>query len=196
MKMVRRFWFFLAAVLLLGAAHSAMAQQDSVQVPIKDTDGKTVANATLATSQSGVRIQLEGSGLPPGQHGLHIHGKGACQPPAFKSAGAHYSPNNKEHGFLNTKGPHAGDLPTLAVNSDGAVQQYDFTTTRVSLSSDSLKDSDGSSLVVHAMADDYHTDPGGGTGERIACGIIALGGQQSSADLRTGASPEIVGWAN
>jgi len=41
----------------------------------------------------------------------------------------------------------------------------------------SVFDNDGSSLVVHAKADDYKTDPAGNAGDRIACGVI----QQSGA---------------
>jgi superoxide dismutase, Cu-Zn family len=30
----------------------------------------------------------------------------------------------------------------------------------------------GTSLVIHANADDYKTDPAGNSGSRIACGVI------------------------
>ena len=40
-------------------------------------------------------------------------------------------------------------------------------------------DNDGSSLVIHAKADDYKTDPAGNAGDRIACGVI----QQSGATV-------------
>jgi superoxide dismutase, Cu-Zn family len=30
----------------------------------------------------------------------------------------------------------------------------------------------GTSLVIHANADDYKTDPAGNSGARIACGVI------------------------
>ena len=35
-----------------------------------------------------------------------------------------------------------------------------------------LLDGDSASLVVHDRADDYHTDPAGEAGGRIACGVI------------------------
>ena len=47
----------------------------------------------------------------------------------------------------------------------------------------SVFDADGSSLVIHAKADDYKTDPAGNSGDRIACGVI----QQSGATV--GSSP-------
>jgi Cu-Zn family superoxide dismutase len=35
-----------------------------------------------------------------------------------------------------------------------------------------LFDSDGSSIVIHAKADDYRSQPAGDAGARIACGVI------------------------
>ena len=43
----------------------------------------------------------------------------------------------------------------------------------VTLSAESaLLDEDGAAIVVHAVADDYQTDPAGNAGDRIACGVI------------------------
>jgi Cu-Zn family superoxide dismutase len=36
----------------------------------------------------------------------------------------------------------------------------------------SVFDADGSTIIIHAGADDYKTDPAGNSGDRIACGII------------------------
>ena len=33
-------------------------------------------------------------------------------------------------------------------------------------------DADGTAVVVHAMADDYKTDPSGAAGDRVACGVL------------------------
>jgi Cu-Zn family superoxide dismutase len=35
-----------------------------------------------------------------------------------------------------------------------------------------LLDEDGASIVVHAAADDYKTDPAGNAGDRLACGVV------------------------
>jgi Copper/zinc superoxide dismutase (SODC) len=35
-----------------------------------------------------------------------------------------------------------------------------------------LRDSDGSAVVIHAKGDDYKSDPSGETSDRIACGVI------------------------
>lgn len=162
-----------ASVALALLAGPIAAQQDSVEVPITDRDGQNIGSAQLTKQESGVRIRMQASGLSPGKHGLHIHSQGACEPPAFESAGPHFSPHDRSHGFLDAKGPHAGDLPVLVIDSDGKLEDYDVTTTRVALDQESLLDSDGSSLIIHAKPDDYLTDTGGGTGDRIACGVIS-----------------------
>ena len=38
-----------------------------------------------------------------------------------------------------------------------------------------IADADGTSLVIHAKADDYKTDPSGDSGDRIACAVVAAG---------------------
>jgi Cu-Zn family superoxide dismutase len=40
----------------------------------------------------------------------------------------------------------------------------------------SLLDADGSTLINHAKADDYKSDPAGNAGGRIACGVIQPSG--------------------
>lgn len=87
-----------------------------LQVTLIGASGQTVGNAQLAAVPEGVQIDLQVSGLTPGAHGFHIHEKAACDAPTFDSAGAHFNPMHKEHGFLNPKGAHAGDLPNLVVD--------------------------------------------------------------------------------
>ena len=36
----------------------------------------------------------------------------------------------------------------------------------------SLRDQDGTAIVIHAGPDDYKTDPAGDSGGRIACGVV------------------------
>ena len=105
-------------------------------------------------------------------HGLHIHTVGACTPD-FAAVGGHFNPTTAQHGLDNPSGPHAGDLPNLEIDADGN-GTYEATTTLVTLDQgdNSLFDSDGSALVIHADPDDLITDPAGNSGDRIACGII------------------------
>jgi superoxide dismutase, Cu-Zn family len=112
--------------------------------------------------------------LVPGKHGLHIHEAAICEGPDFKTAGAHFNPTNKKHGFENTKGPHAGDLPNLSVSTEGTVTA-DMVAKNVTLEEgkpNSLLKPGGTSLIIHSGPDDYHTDPAGNSGSRVACGKI------------------------
>lgn len=95
---------------------------------------------------------------------------GKCEGPAFTTAGGHFNPTKKAHGLLAPKGKHQGDLPNLYVAQDGTVQFDIFSQNGLTLKS--LFDKDGSAVVVHAKEDDYHTDPAGDAGGRIACGVV------------------------
>lgn len=146
----------------------------SVTSPILNTKGKEIGEASFVEGIDGVTINIQAEGLSPGKHGVHIHEMAVCTPPDFKSAGAHFNPGGKEHGFDNPKGFHLGDLPNLDVDADGKVTA-EVTTALVTLKPDvknSLLDADGSSLVIHEKVDDYKTDPAGDSGDRIACAVI------------------------
>jgi Cu-Zn family superoxide dismutase len=161
--------------MLLGGCASMTAETEplSAEAALKDKDGKDVGRATIIETSDGVRIAVTGYRLPPGAHGLHIHAVGRCDPPQFTSAGAHFNPAGKQHGTQNPAGPHNGDLPNLEVAASGE-GGIDATTKLVTLQpgSTSLLGPAGTSLVVHAAADDYKTDPSGNSGDRIACGVI------------------------
>ena len=75
---------------------------------VKTADGKDVGTVTLTQTRSGVRLSGSLKGLPAGEHALHMHSVGKCEPP-FTSAGPHFNPAQKKHGKLNPEGHHAGD---------------------------------------------------------------------------------------
>ena len=146
----------------------------SIETHLIDTEGNEIGEAHLTESDGMLTINLRAEGLEPGLHGIHLHEKAVCTPPDFKSAGGHFNPTDKEHGFDNPKGYHLGDLPNLEVGENGKVA-VQVTMHNVTLQRDkpnSLLDSGGSSLVIHAGPDDYKTDPAGDSGDRIACGEI------------------------
>ena len=140
-----------------------------------DDKGQTVGSAVLSQEGGGLRIILDVAGLAAGDHAVHIHEVGRCDPPAFESAGAHFNPTKAEHGTSNPRGPHAGDLPDVTVNTDGK-GHMEVTAKLVTLNKKapaSLLDVDGSAIVIHERADDKRTEPAGESGARIACGVIA-----------------------
>jgi Cu-Zn family superoxide dismutase len=122
--------------------------------------------------------------LPAGFHGFHVHTIGLCDPRAgFTSAGGHYNPEGTTHR------DHAGDMPSLLINSDGE-GFVGFATDRFTLSE--LLAGDGSAVIVHAAADNFANIPNryrspasppqggpdvdtlatGDAGGRLACGIV------------------------
>ena len=166
--------------LVFGAAVGASAAEKlEAKAELIDAQGKPVGAALLEGTPKGVKINLRVSGLPPGRHALHIHETGKCDPPDFKSTGGHFNPTHKKHGWQNPEGHHAGDLPDFVVDESGR-GGLDALIEGVTLSGqgeNSLFHPGGTSVVIHASADDNKTDPSGNSGARIACGVITASAQ-------------------
>ncbi|MED5018657.1 superoxide dismutase family protein [Paenibacillus chibensis] len=169
----------ILSTLAFGAApfsSSAWAKSEELQVKttIIDSKGVQVGTAVLTQKKDSVLIHVEAKNLPPGEHGIHFHETGKCDPPDFTTAGAHFNPQGKQHGFKNPKGFHAGDLLNIHVKADGTVDA-DLESKTVTLqkgAANSLLKEGGTSLMIHEKADDYVTDPSGNSGARIACSVI------------------------
>jgi Cu-Zn family superoxide dismutase len=171
------------AAALLAAAVSMPASAELANAQLKDLNGKAIGDVDLTQTPAGVLIRLSVKGLTPGEHAFHVHAVGKCEAP-FESAGPHFNPGSHKHGMMSGEG-HAGDMPNLHVPQSGelSVEVLNPAITLVKGKPNSLFDSDGSSLVIHAKADDYKSDPAGNSGDRIACGVI----QESGATV--GSSP-------
>lgn len=149
-------------------------KKDELIVTIINDEKVKVGKAILQEGKSGVQVTIEANHLPSGSHGFHIHDQGICEAPSFESAGAHFNPTNKMHGFNHPEGPHAGDLENLEVEEDGTVETT-FLNERITLQKDEINTlftEDGTSLVIHEKADDYKSQPAGDAGGRIGCGVI------------------------
>ena len=143
-----------------------------------DRSGQRIGQLQLQQGSRGVLVKIEAENLgPPGFHGIHFHERGNCQDHrVFKISGGHIDRSKTPHGLLNSEGgPHGGDLPNLYVHSDGAAKA-EFYTELIALGSQTalpaLVDADGSALVIHERPDDHRSQPIGGAGPRIACGVI------------------------
>ncbi|WP_348773432.1 superoxide dismutase family protein [Halobacillus litoralis] len=147
---------------------------ENIMVTLNDRDGNEVGSAELEQKNGGVNIKLSASALPEGTHGFHIHEKGVCEAPDYKSAGGHFNPTDVSHGSDSEDGPHAGDLNNIDIHEEGNAEEEvmaDMVTLKEG-QDNSLLGGDGTSLVIHAGADDQKSQPSGDAGERIACGVI------------------------
>lgn len=164
-------WFIMVVIAL--SAFSAA----KTTVTLKDAQGKKVGTAILwdGDPSGGVGLELNIDQLPPGEHALHFHQNAKCEAPDFKSAGPHFNPDGKKHGLENPEGHHAGDMKNFMVGASG-MAKFRTNDKDVNLRDDannhSLFSNGGTSLVIHAKADDMKTDPSGNSGDRIACGVI------------------------
>ncbi len=152
---------------LLGACATGLSGP-SASAPMAARSGSAVSgNVTFSEQGSVLRVQAQFAGLPPGEHGFHIHEVGDCSAPDASSAKGHYNPTAKAHGHHDSDNRHGGDMPNLSANAQGEAR----------LSADvkgvTLKEILGRSVVVHADPDDYKSQPAGNSGKRVACGVIA-----------------------
>ena len=157
------------------AAPAPVSNPGPVHVTLVSATGSTVGGVLTVTNEGdAVSILGEITGLPPGKEvGFHVHEVGDCSLPDFTSAGPHFNPTMDPHGGPKSKAHHMGDLPNAKADKSGRAL-IDIT-----VKGPSLVDKDGApsailgkSLVVHAMRDDYKTQPSGDSGARVACGVI------------------------
>ena len=110
-----------------------------------------------------VLIAAKISGLPKesktGFFGFHIHQGGNCTGMDFSGTEGHYNPSDQAHP------KHAGDLPSLLECQGNAY---------LSVRTDRLSVTDiiGRTVVIHSDPDDFHSQPAGNAGKKIACGVI------------------------
>lgn len=133
-----------------------------------------IGTVNLQDSPQGLVIQTNLTQLTPGEHGFHIHEKGSCEPAekdgkmgAALAAGSHFNPQQAPHHGTPTTG-HLGDLPLLAVDSNGNANTSSVAPRL------KLADIQGLAIMVHAGGDNYSDTPKalGGGGDRVACGVI------------------------
>jgi Cu-Zn family superoxide dismutase len=138
--------------------------------PIGDSTVRGIVEFQSAAGSAGpTTIHVMLMGLAAGPHGLHVHTGTDCAAP-----GEHLNPLDAPHGPANAASGmrHLGDLGNVTADAAGMVDE----TLR-----DSLLHGDASFvervLVVHEGQDDLATQPDGGSGEPIGCGVIEAAGE-------------------
>lgn len=170
----RRIAAALALALLAGCGPAPERRETGAELfersfsrPVVDAAGREVGTVSGTPGGQGVAITVALRGLAMGQHGLHLHEAGRCDPPDFATAGGHWNAARRAHGHDNPAGPHDGDWGNIAVGADGA-----GTAERLVPRYHGKIPAAGLALVIHADPDDERTDPGGNSGARVACGLV------------------------
>jgi Cu-Zn family superoxide dismutase len=98
-----------------------MAPPDAVVATanLVDSNGAAIGTLRMFSEPTGIMLRINASGVPAGQHGVHLHSVGKCEGPKFTSAGPHWNPTDKKHGHRNPAGFHMGDLGNVGVGADG-----------------------------------------------------------------------------
>ena len=119
-------------------------------------------NVWFSQRCDGVLVEAELFGLPRTESGFfafHIHEGGDCRGDGFADIGGHFNPGGAAHPN------HAGDLPPLLGDFGKAFL-------KVLTGRFRAEEVIGRTVVVHRNPDDFHTQPSGNAGEKIACGVI------------------------
>lgn len=191
-----------------GMSPTACRERKKARAVMRDVDGERIGvvefwNDAACVTRVVARIGQfdlvgDGTGLTEGFHGFHVHSAGVCdaeavdgegRPSPFSTAGAHWNPDERDHGN------HRGDLPPLLVTT-GGLARANVLTDRFQVGR--LLDDDGSAVIVHAAPDNlahvpatdaegqerYHshlhdemgpdedTRATGDGGSRFACGVV------------------------
>jgi Cu-Zn family superoxide dismutase len=169
----------LGLTLVLAAIASPASAADltvTMRKVTPDGTSDTLGTITITASSAGANFQLDLHGLPPGQHGFHVHENDTCGPTMMGgvripggAAGEHLDPDNtgKHAGPLGDG--HIGDLPLIEAGVGG--------TAKLSVTAPRIKDVAAlrkHSLIVQVGGDNYSDSPArdGGGGGRFACGVI------------------------
>ncbi len=133
--------------------------------------GKKVGYVYLSDSPDGLLLQADLRGLPPGEHGFHIHEFGDVEPKDGTPggmAGQHYDPGKTGKHLGPYRNGHKGDLPYLVVDRAG------YCTEEVIAPRLRLREVKNRALIIHSGGDNYSDYPlkNGGGKSRIVGGII------------------------
>lgn len=178
------------------------ANPSALNVVLKTSDGRPVANASIDFSDGYATVTVETTGggiLAPGSHGMHIHSVGKCEGD-FTSAGGHLQVAG------HTGHPSSGDLTPLNIRGDGTGK---VVATTDAFTEAGLKGPEGSALIIHQGPDNFanipprythNGTPGpdaetlatGDAGGRVACAVLAPAGASSTSSTSPSTSTATV----
>jgi Cu-Zn family superoxide dismutase len=173
---MRRVLGLICGLALLGASAAEAATTKVTVNKIDETGvGAAIGTLTLRDTKAGLKITPHLAGLPPGEHGFHVHANAACgpadqngKPAAGFAAGGHFDPAQTGKHLGPTGAGHKGDMPVLTVSAHGKASNSLIAPHLT------LADVKGHAVIIHAGGDNYSDQPAplGGGGPRIACGVV------------------------
>ncbi len=153
----------LTAAIVLAGAGAAYAANETVTMTAIDANGigKEIGTLRLSDTKAGLQITPRLAGLPPGDHGFHVHVNPNCgpgngpdgKPAAGLAAGGHYDPANTGKHLGPFGEGHKGDMPVLTVDASGKASKS------VVAPHLTVADVKGRSIVIHAGGDNYSDQP-------------------------------------
>ncbi len=105
------------------ATAESSARSSISAVGMLNAEGLQIGTVIGSEFDGAVELTLTARNLPPGEHGLHIHETGICDPAGdepFSSAGAHFNPDGSAHGpgsatiVAQVQEPEAGEATPVA----------------------------------------------------------------------------------
>ena len=136
------------------------------------SDSNLSGTAVFTQDGDEVTLQVDVSGITPGEHAIHIHEFGDCSAPDATSAGGHWNPTGDDHGEFGADGFHLGDIGNLTADDDGNATLTFSTDMWCIGCDDEERNIIGRSLIIHEGVDDFVTQPTGDAGGRIGCVVI------------------------
>jgi len=168
-----------------GTSSTAPAGAERMSTQLKSADGTTVANATFDFANGYATVTVEAGPnqvLTPGFHALMVHSVGQCAAnsaaPTGGSTGDFLSAGDVYQAPNHTGNPASGDLTALQVRPDGSAK---LVTTTSGFTAADLRNSSGSSLILHQDPGNLGAGAMDEAGKRIACGVIATATATSSS---------------
>ena len=149
--------------------------ENTISVNMSSKSGSDAEGEVHFSERHGaVRMEAKFSGLEPnGTHAIHLHEIGDCSSEDGMSTEGHWNPTDDKHGkWEDSDGYHRGDIGNLEADEDGnATLSFESDEWCIGCDDDE-KNIIGKSVIVHADADDFESQPTGDAGDRISCGEI------------------------
>ena len=130
-------------------------------VNVADGDGESLGSVAVSEDASGLTLTVTRPACRPGTHGIHLHEKGLCDGPKFDERRRALEPGGQASTAATIPQARTSATSPTSRSTRRARRTASFTVAGAMMASGAnmLADADGTSLVVHAKADDYQDRP-------------------------------------